>query len=67
MIVLRRLSYVLLLSFVPMGCTEQSAPPVAPKVDGPAATSFGTTPETPKPVVKGKRQIHPGGSGTVEP
>ena len=67
MIKLRRLSYVLLLTFLPLstGCDDPGAPraPSAPSAS--AAGDAGKV--TPPPAVKkGRRTVTPGGQGTAE-
>jgi len=67
MIKLRTLSYLLVLPFLPMGCSQDSGPPTAPVGPAAAAGDTGKPAVPPAPVTKGRRAIHPGGGSTATP
>jgi hypothetical protein len=58
---LRKVSCLLLMSFLPMGCSQET-PPTAPSAS--SVTDSGKT-EPPKSVKKGGRTVQPGGAGTA--
>jgi hypothetical protein len=68
MTVVRRKCFLVFLPLIAIiGCNVENSVPTAPSVKSDEKPTFGKTDNTPPPVMKGKRKIHPGGSGTVEP
>jgi hypothetical protein len=65
MIKIRKISYLLLLTFLPMGCGKADVPPTAPLAS--EVKDTGTKFEPPKAVKKGRRIVQPGGAGTATP
>jgi len=64
MLKLRKVCYLLVLTVLPAGCGDPSAPTAPP---APAVKDSGPPPEPPKAVKKGRRTVHPGGATTNEP